>query len=242
MAPNPFSQAGSFGDSMSGSSGDAPSSSEKGAKNGSKAVSFNFGKMLEEGKAKWKAASVGWQSKAKEMAKDASRQAKGLKMTVKVDWFGPTIEAMKVNYARLPPGVQQAVPYVGVAVGTGTVVHLVWLRKARRERIRLNSEIDELDLAREKLAARLLSTQEQLAQALQEAKEAKMAALKASNGQNTPEVVSMAKAVADATNAAARAAQAAAKAVINQAEGCARPALPQLLSPSNPPLRSTTCV
>lgn len=52
---------------------------------------------------------------------------------VKVDFLRPTIETVKETltnvWIQLPPPVQQAAPFVGVAVGSGLVVYLVQQRR-----------------------------------------------------------------------------------------------------------------
>ena len=58
-------------------------------------------------------------------------------MDVKVDFLAPTMDTIRQSlttaWAQLPPPVQQAAPYVGVAAGSGLVVFVVQQRRLNNQ-------------------------------------------------------------------------------------------------------------
>jgi hypothetical protein len=48
---------------------------------------------------------------------------------VKVDFLRPTIEYITETFYQLPPPIQQAAPFVGVAAGSGLLVFLIQQRR-----------------------------------------------------------------------------------------------------------------
>jgi len=56
---------------------------------------------------------------------------------LQVDFLRPTIETVQQSlnsaWAQLPPPVQQAAPYVGVAVGSGFVVFIIQQRRLNNQ-------------------------------------------------------------------------------------------------------------
>lgn len=125
----------------------------------------------------------------------------GMPVDVKIDFLRPTLDTIKETvlntWVQLPPQVQQAAPFVGVALGTGVLVFGVQQRRLTVARARgdeLNGQVKGLKKEKEELLKRL-------------------SLLKArSGGRGSEEVSRMAAAVAEATNAAAAAADAAARA------------------------------
>lgn len=151
------------------------------------------------------------------MAKTVKGLQKGVPVDVKVDFLRPTMDAMKESmnsaWRQLPPPVQQAVPYVGVALGSGLIVfaiqqHRVNVQRRKREEVRL--EVQSLLKERAALLRQIndLHTRPR-----------------------TDVEVRLAGAVAEATNAAAAAAEAAAHMVT----ACIAPGRPQSAPPPMPP-------
>ncbi|EFN52241.1 hypothetical protein CHLNCDRAFT_139118 [Chlorella variabilis] len=119
---------------------------------------------------------------------------------VKVDFLKPTIETVSESlrgaWVQLPPPVQQAAPYVGVAMGSGIVVYAVQQRRLNQQRERsaeLQLQVTALHKERHELLRRVNT-------------------LKANRAPRTEMEARLANAVAEATNAAAAAADAAARA------------------------------
>lgn len=56
---------------------------------------------------------------------------------VKVDFLNPTIQTVQASlnaaWAQLPPPVQQAAPYAGVAVGSGLLVYVIQQRRLNNQ-------------------------------------------------------------------------------------------------------------
>ena len=120
---------------------------------------------------------------------------------VKVDILRPTVEAVKETshsvWVKLPPPVQQAAPYIGVAMGSSAVVYLIQQRRIKRleeKRQELQVRVDNLQREKEDLIKRINSLEIKFGTSRIEAESR------------------MAVAVAEATNAAAAAADAAARA------------------------------
>lgn len=120
---------------------------------------------------------------------------------VKVDFLRPTIETVKESaitiWYQLPPPVQQAAPFVGVAMGSGLVVFLIQQRRLNHVRARneeLKVQVGALSKERQELIKRI-----------------NLLKVK-SGGPRTDVEARLAAAVAEATNAAASAADAAARA------------------------------
>jgi seryl-tRNA synthetase len=124
-------------------------------------------------------------------------------------------ESITTVWVQLPPPVQQAVPYVGVAVGSGALVFMLQQRRinhANRRGDELNQQVKNLAKEKEELMKRINL-------------------LKAKSGTPRTEVEArMASAVAEATNAAAAAADAAARA----ATACIFQRMPQVPLPPSP--------
>jgi len=63
----------------------------------------------------------------------ASKMKWSMPVDVKVDFLQPTVQtvrsALDAAWHQLPPPAQQAAPYVGVALGSGLVVHLIQQRR-----------------------------------------------------------------------------------------------------------------
>lgn len=72
-----------------------------------------------------------------QVAYTVRREAKNVKWSmpvdVKIDFLRPAFETVKdtltTTWIQLPPPVQQAAPFVGVAVGSGLIVYLVQQRR-----------------------------------------------------------------------------------------------------------------
>ena len=73
------------------------------------------------------------QQQVAQVAKTVQQQKWSMPVDVKVDFLRPTFETVKETlttaWVQLPPPVQQAAPYVGVAVGSGLVVFLIQQRR-----------------------------------------------------------------------------------------------------------------
>ncbi|PSC70649.1 mTERF domain-containing mitochondrial [Micractinium conductrix] len=119
---------------------------------------------------------------------------------VKVDFLNPTIETVKASVAhawsQLPPPVQQAAPFVGVAAGSGLLVFAIQQRRIHNQRHR--SEVLEMQL---------VGLQKERKELLK-----RVDTLKSNRAPRTEVEARLANAVAEATNAAAAAADAAARA------------------------------
>lgn len=63
----------------------------------------------------------------------ASKMKWSMPVDVKVDFLQPTVQTVKsaldAAWHQLPPPAQQAAPYVGVALASGLVVHLIQQRR-----------------------------------------------------------------------------------------------------------------
>ena len=72
------------------------------------------------------------QQQVAQVAKTVQRQKWSMPVDVKIDFLRPTFETVKETlttaWVQLPPPIQQAAPYVGVAVGSGLVVFLIQQR------------------------------------------------------------------------------------------------------------------
>lgn len=119
---------------------------------------------------------------------------------VKVDFLNPTINTVRQSlqsaWQQLPPPVQQAAPYAGVAVGSGLLVWAIQQRRLnyqRQQNAELQLHVGSLQKERQELLRRVNT-------------------LKANRAPRTEVEARLANAVAEATNAAAAAADAAARA------------------------------
>ncbi|GAB4814896.1 hypothetical protein N2152v2_001942 [Parachlorella kessleri] len=187
--------------------------------------SGQVGKELGAGIAKW------WQSltaSAAPVKGELQKAAKGLQsrtqgwtmpsmpVDVKVDFLRPTAEAVKETFhnvwVQLPPPMQQAAPYVGVAMGSGLLVFAVQQQRIKRQRKRTEEVRLEVQT--------LLKERTTLLQQIRDLHDKP----------RTDMELRLSKAVAEATNAAAAAAEAAAHAAVACVVlACAAPCWPPLV-------------
>lgn len=73
--------------------------------------------------------SYAWPAWAQQMQNTLLQQLTTAPPPTQVDFLRPTMDAMKESmnsaWRQLPPPVQQAVPYVGVALGSGLIVFAI---------------------------------------------------------------------------------------------------------------------
>lgn len=141
------------------------------------------------------------QAIAKTVKEKAAKVKWSMPVDVKVDFLQPTIQTVQAAalsfWVQLPPQVQTAAPYAGIAFGSGLFVYLIQNRKVkyyRRKRDDLVEQVKALQKEKDELKY-------------------KVSVLKAGGGiPKTQNEIKMAVAIAEATNAAAAAADAAARA------------------------------
>ncbi|KAI7846326.1 hypothetical protein COHA_000163 [Chlorella ohadii] len=148
----------------------------------------------------WSAHGPAVEQKFQGAVKAVSKAKLAMPVDVKVDFLRPTIDTIQQSlqsaWAQLPPPVQQAAPYAGVALGSGLLVYAIQQRRLNNQAQRnreLQVELSGLHKERQELLRRVNT-------------------LKANRAPRTEVEARLANAVAEATNAAAAAADAAARA------------------------------
>ncbi|PRW61497.1 mTERF domain-containing mitochondrial [Chlorella sorokiniana] len=148
----------------------------------------------------WTAHGPAVEQRIQGAVKAVSKAKLAMPVDVKVDFLRPTIETIQQSFqsawAQLPPPVQQAAPYAGVALGSGLVVYAIQQR-------RLNNQVNR----NRELQLELNGLQKERLDLLR-----RVNTLKANRAPRTEVEARLANAVAEATNAAAAAADAAARA------------------------------